>query len=137
MRHVIYITIAAAMSCAAVPANAIQIHNDRGGLLHERMAQIDEINRTGERVEISGKCYSTCTMFIGVADVCAHPGAVLGFHGPSVRGRPLPADQFDFFSQVMADYYPANVADWFMETGRHKISGVLKVDATSIVPECQ
>lgn len=68
------------------------------------------------------------------------PNTTFGFHGPSSSGRRLAQKDFDYFSQVMADYYPEPLKVWFMAEGRNRISGVYKVKGSQIidmgVPAC-
>lgn len=120
-------------------ANAAQrapyvVGNDRGGYLHDRLIELGNLQRNGTRVQIRGKvCYSTCTMYIGLSGTCVDPSTTFGFHGPSKSGRRLDPQQFDYFSKVMADYYPAPLKDWFMRKGRHQISGVYKMKGTELI----
>jgi hypothetical protein len=66
-----------------LPANALTITNDRGGLIPMYVARMQRAAATGERVIIDGNCLSACTMTLGIIppqNVCATPRAVLGFH---------------------------------------------------------
>jgi hypothetical protein len=125
-----------ALSCLT-PVHASQplrVGNDRGGYLHDRLIEIQNLLRNGIKIEIRGRvCFSTCTMFLGLPGVCVSPDTTFGFHGPSRSGRSLPPDQFDYFSEVMASFYPAPLKKWFMETGRHRINGVYKIKGTEII----
>ena len=73
------------IACIASAVRSEVIHNDRGGSISERITQIEALQAAGETVEITGLCLSSCTMMLAVG--CAHPDAVLGFHGPrGMRG---------------------------------------------------
>lgn len=110
------------------------VGNDRGGYLHDRLVELGNLQRNGTRVQIRGRvCYSTCTMFLGLSGTCVDPNTTFGFHGPSKSGRRLAPQQFDYFSQVMADYYPTQLRDWFMREGRHRISGVYKIKGAELI----
>ena len=110
------------------------VGNDRGGYLHERLVELSNLERNGTRVQIRGQvCYSTCTMFLGLADTCVDPNTTFGFHGPSQSGRQLSRQQFDYFSQVIANYYPTQLRDWFMEKGRHRTSGIYKMTGNDLI----
>jgi len=118
------------------------VGNDRGGYLHDRLIEISNLKRNNVKVEIRGRvCYSTCTMFLGLPGACIDPNTTFGFHGPSSSGRRLAQQDFDYFSRVMADYYPKPLRDWFMAEGRNRISGVYKVKGSQIiamgVPGCK
>ncbi len=120
-------------------ANAAQrasyvVGNDRGGYLHDRLIELGNLQRTGTPVQIRGRiCYSTCTMFLGLPNACVDPNTTFGFHGPSQSGRRLSPQKFEYFSQVMANHYPAPLRSWFMREGRHRISGVYKMKGTDLI----
>ncbi|WP_170761170.1 hypothetical protein [Ruegeria lacuscaerulensis] len=118
------------------------VGNDRGGYLHDRLIELENLQRNGVAVEIRGRvCFSTCTMFLGLPGACVDPDTTFGFHGPSRNGRRLAQADFDYFSQIMADYYPEPLKSWFMKTGRTRISGVYKIKGARLiqmgVPACQ
>jgi hypothetical protein len=74
----------------ADPGATIIIHGDMGGSVRTRVYEIQQINRLRQRVEIRrGACMSSCTMFLGVHNVCVIPQAILGFHGPYRFGSKL------------------------------------------------
>jgi hypothetical protein len=67
----------------SLPANALTITNDGGGLIPMYVAKMQRAAAIGERVIIDGNCLSACTMTLGIIppqNVCATPRAVLGFH---------------------------------------------------------
>lgn len=110
------------------------IHNDRGGVVGARAQEIHTIQLRQQRVEIRGKvCLSTCTMFLGAGDVCVNPNTKFGFHGPSYYGRPLKPEQFEYWSQVIASYYPAGLKEWYLTTGRYKSKGYYTMSGTQLI----
>jgi hypothetical protein len=118
------------------------VGSDRGGYLHDRLAELENLQRNGIQVEIRGRvCYSTCTMFLGLPGTCVDPDTTFGFHGPSRSGRRLAPEDFDYFSEVMAAYYPEPLKSWFMNTARNRIYGVHKVKGRELirmgVPACR
>lgn len=132
----------ALLPAAADAQQAYVVGSDRGGYLHDRLVELSNLQRNNVRVEIRGRvCYSTCTMFLGLPGACLDPNTTFGFHGPSRSGRRLAQADFDYFSQVMADYDPAPLRDWFMAEGRNRISGIYKIKGSEIirmgVPACQ
>ncbi|WP_264212278.1 hypothetical protein [Leisingera thetidis] len=139
---VIGLALATLLPAAAAAQQTYVVGTDRGGFLHDRLIELGNLQRSGVRVEIRGRvCFSTCTMFLGLPDTCVDPDTVFGFHGPSRSGRRLAQKDFDYFSKVMADYYPEPLKVWFMETGRNRISGVYKVRGSEIIqmgiPACR
>jgi len=98
-------------------SETIVVNNDMGGLIRERVQEINEIQRQKDRVKIKGRfCYSTCTMFLIVDDMCVSPYTRFGFHGPSYYGKPLSPDRFAYWSNVMASHYPEPIRNWFLST---------------------
>lgn len=135
------LTLAPLLPSAATAQQSYVVGSDRGGYLHDRLVELNNLERNNVRVEIRGRvCYSTCTMFLGLPGACVDPETTFGFHGPSRSGRRLAQKDFDYFSRVMADYYPKPLKEWFMAEGRNRISGVYKVKGSKIiemgVPAC-
>jgi hypothetical protein len=131
------LTLALALNTAPHTATAKQIivvENDRGGLIGERARTLEWINTARAQVEIRGGiCYSACTMYLGAENVCISPATVFGFHGPSRRGRALPASEFEYWSKIMAQYYPAGLREWFMQTARYSGSNVMQVNGSELI----
>ncbi|WP_296423053.1 hypothetical protein [Yoonia sp.] len=127
---------------AASQSVAVKIvENDRGGLIGARAVEIAAINADSSRVELRGKfCYSSCTMYLGVSDLCISPTTAFGFHGPSRYGAVLSVPQFEHWSRVMAMHYNAPLRDWFMREARHRITGYHRVSGAQLIalgyPSC-
>jgi hypothetical protein len=99
----------------------IVIGNDLGGIVGPRVNEVRQINATGTRVEIRGEvCLSSCTMYLGAGNLCVSPDTDFGFHGPSFFGANLPAQDFEYWSQVIADHYNEPLRDWFMREARYR-----------------
>lgn len=110
------------------------VENDRGGLIGARALEISRINTQRMRVELRGRfCYSSCTMYLGAANVCVSPETTFGFHGPSRRGAALEPDMFDHWSQVMADHYRPALRDWFLQEARHRIRGYYRISGEQLI----
>lgn len=111
-----------ALGLALIPtaSRADIIRHDLGGDLAQRVTQVEELRRAGTPVRIEGVCVSACTLYLGLPNACVMPGAKLGFHGPRTRlpGIPLPHDDFEYQTRVMAGYYPGAIRDWFMTEAR-------------------
>ena len=115
-------------------ASAFIVRNDRGGIVGERVEEIRRLKATGQRVEIQGNiCLSSCTMYLGAGDVCVNPDTRFGFHGPSYYGQPLAPEYFEYWSEVIAEYYPKPVRDWFMEKARHRLNGYYTIKGTELI----
>ena len=110
------------------------VGNDRGGSIKERLYQLHKLRSTGQRVEIRGRiCYSTCTMLLGLPETCVLPETQFGFHGPSLNGRRLAPDRFEYFSRVIAQYYPRPLRDWYMDTGRKRLNRIYRISGSEII----
>lgn len=131
------LTIGVLLSVDGQPAIAQQIlvvGNDRGGMIGERAKAIERLRAAQARVEIRGDlCYSACTMYLGVADVCVSPTTTFGFHGPSRNGRSLPPNEFDHWSRVMARYYPEALRLWYLQTGRYAQAQPMRISGQQII----
>lgn len=133
--------LAAVLVLGAATQAPLVVGNDRGGSIRDRLDQIRELRASGRRVEIRGRvCYSTCTMLLGLPNVCISPDTVFGFHGPSLNGRRLAPDRFEYFSRVIAQYYPAPLREWYMMTGRHRAYPPYRIRGAQItamgIPAC-
>lgn len=63
----------------------LTIYVDLGGSIDSYGDRIDDIPH--KAVRIVGTCESSCTMFLGLPNVCIADSAILGFHGPSSDTR--------------------------------------------------
>lgn len=125
---------ATSASFANAQASAFIVRNDRGGIVGERVEEIRRLKASGQRVEIQGNiCLSSCTMYLGAGDVCVNPDTRFGFHGPSYYGQPLAPEYFEYWSEVIAEYYPKPVRDWFMEKARHRLNGYYTIRGTELI----
>ncbi len=106
----------------SMPASSkeIQVGNDPGGRIVDRMVQIEIANRTNAQFQIIGDfCHSSCTMLLGADEVCISPETIFGFHGPHRPNRKkMTADEFDRKSASLSSYYPNPVRNWFMSKAR-------------------
>ncbi|TMV05648.1 hypothetical protein FGK63_16535 [Ruegeria sediminis] len=110
------------------------VGNDRGGSIKARLFQIRRLRASGQRVEIRGKfCFSTCTMLLGLPNTCILPETQFGFHGPSLNGRRLAPDRFEYFSRVISQYYPQPLRDWYMKTGRNRLNPIYRISGARII----
>lgn len=122
------------MDARAADQSAYVVQNDRGGFIRDRLVELRNLRTSGRRVEIRGQiCYSTCTMLLGLPNTCISPDTQFGFHGPSKNGRRLSPDRFEYYTRVIAQYYPKQLNDWYMKTGRKRINGVHRIKGQDII----
>lgn len=86
---------------------AIIIQDDRGGLIGDYMLRVMQAKAIHAKVEIRGKCYSSCTLWTSLPDVCVGPQAQLGFHSASIPST----------DGVLIAYYPQSINQWLKKRG--------------------
>ena len=131
------------------PANAegrfaappLIIGDDRGGPLQERVDQLSHLRAQNRAVEIRGNvCFSTCTLYLGLANTCVSPATTFGFHGPSSYGAALDSRSFRQASELIASHYPPSLRAWYLSTGRYAIRRVHRISGRTLismgVPAC-
>jgi hypothetical protein len=83
------------------------VRNDRGGVVRDRLRELNQLRASGRPVEIRGNvCFSTCTMLLGLPQTCVDPDTVFGFHGPSRRGPPMAPPRGAYESPVKRQNIP-------------------------------
>ena len=86
---------------------------------------VSQYNQSGELFRIEGHCQSSCTLFLGIRNVCVDRSATLLFHAAHDRGRSvspsLTTHMLGAYNASLRDYVTANR---FMDTlAFHSISG--------------
>lgn len=110
------------------------IGDDTGGALASRVLEVQALRATHTRVEIRGSyCYSACTMYLGVNDVCVSPTTVFGFHGPSGPDGPLELKSFENWSRVMARHYVEPLARWYIQEARYETASIVQVKGQNLI----
>jgi hypothetical protein len=103
--------------------------NNAGYEMGGRFARFDPVvsqyNASGELFRIEGHCQSSCTLFLGIRNVCIDRNATLLFHAAHDRGRnvspSLTTHMLDAYNASLRGYVTAN---HYMETlAFHSISG--------------
>ncbi|MGO4907917.1 hypothetical protein ACEN2J_06235 [Pseudorhodobacter sp. W20_MBD10_FR17] len=114
---------------------ALDIRNDMGGVVSQRMAKVEQLRAAGTRVRILGTCVSACTLYLGLPNTCVSRTAKLGFHGPSTRlqGIPLPRQEFERVSRQMAAYYPSQIRGWFMSEARMRTGSYYTISGAQAI----
>ncbi|MBO9475519.1 hypothetical protein J7413_18400 [Shimia sp. R10_1] len=138
MLAVAAIAAALALPLSASPVRAAQtplvIQNDHGGLLLARIDQLRQLVASQTPVEIRGAvCHSTCTMLLGLPNVCVSPTTAFGFHGPSRTGAPLEPALFERASQLIASFYPEDLREWYLTSARHHISDFVQKTGAELI----
>lgn len=118
---------------ASAQAQVLRIRDDPGGLILPRYQEVARLISQRYRVELSGQCNSTCTLYLAVPAVCVDPSGQFGFHGPSHYGAPLKPDEFEYWSQLMADHYREPLRKWFLEKGRYLTQGYFRMSGADLI----
>ncbi|KUJ77331.1 hypothetical protein AVO44_17170 [Ruegeria profundi] len=121
MRNMIAALVACFLTSVPAASKDIQVGNDSGGRILDRLVQIEIANRTNTQFRITGDfCHSSCTMLLGADDVCISRKTVFGFHGPYRLNRTeMTASEFERKSASLSSYYPTPVKNWFMSKARY------------------
>ncbi len=118
-----------AVLLALMPACAIAAGSNAGYGMGGNFARLDPVlaqfNASGELSRIAGHCQSSCTLFLGIRNVCIERSASLLFHSAHDRNRnPSPSrtvHMLDAYNPKLRAYVTAN---HYMDTlAFHTISG--------------
>ena len=108
-------------------AQVVRIRDHRGGYLPRVVAEVAAMNGAGVAGRIDGAfCFSACTIYLSLQDVCVAPWTQFGFHAPrdARSGRHLSGAAFDHATSHVARYYRPALAAWWMHQGRHVRKGM-------------
>jgi hypothetical protein len=110
-------------------ATSAMAGNNTGYEFGGRYARLDPVvsqyNQSGELFRIEGHCQSSCTLFLGIRNVCIDRNATLLFHAAHDRSGnpslPLTTHMLDAYNGRLRTYVTANR---YMDTlAFHSISG--------------
>ncbi|MDF2143178.1 hypothetical protein [Paenirhodobacter sp. CAU 1674] len=123
---------AAAQAIGYAPRTVI-IGNDMGGDVGARANKIAAMRAQGRRVAIVGTaCYSSCTMYLGMAGTCISRKTQFGFHKPSFYGADLSPAKFEYWSQIIAQHYPAALQEWYLRAGRYS-TNLIRISGAELI----
>jgi hypothetical protein len=125
VRRILFVVLLLAVSlfasAAASPASAdIVIRNNPGGLISEHVAEFSRIRNAGERVVIDGRCYSACTLVLGMIPrerLCVTSRARLGFHAAWAYAPNGSKIESPVGNSQLWDLYPPEVRGWIARRG--------------------
>ena len=98
---------------ASTPIRPIVIANDDGGMVQTYDDWYQRVMTSGVPVVLSGTCISACTIVLELPpeQVCAMPGARLGFHAVTIEGKV----DLDSTKDFANEFYPPAVREWFLK----------------------
>jgi hypothetical protein len=71
---------------------------------------VAKYNASGEEFRIAGYCRSSCTLFLGIRNVCVERDATLWFHAARRMDDPLKTPVESLTNHLRANFKPALVA---------------------------
>ena len=89
----------------------LTIRSDGGGNIHDYADLVETMG--SKQVRIEGVCKSSCTMFLGMENVCVSPTAFFGFHGPSSNDESI--RHLMNLVEKIAEHHPAAIGKLFRE----------------------
>ena len=119
MRRCVLAAVAALLWTPSASATMV-ITADAGGPISHYEQRYAMVRATGETVVIDGRCFSACTMVLGLVprgQVCVTARARLGFHAawfPDMAGGRVMSRQH---TQRLHDSYPEPVRHWIARRG--------------------
>jgi hypothetical protein len=131
---------AVSAGCGATQAastNSVSISNNGGGVVVQFALKVAEYEEAGTLVKFSGRCDSSCTLFLGLPQrqTCINPGAYFRFHSPSAKNARATRTAQAFMMQK----YPDWVRNWIQVQGGLS-SRLIKMDyayASRFIPSCE
>ncbi len=115
-----------------VPASAAMAGSSAGMGGGGRFSIYDPIiaqhNASGEEFRIVGRCQSSCTLFLGIRNVCVERGATLLFHAAHLISDPQKVPVDSLTDHMRAMYKPSLVSyldghGYLRRSQFHAISG--------------
>ncbi|WP_299073771.1 hypothetical protein [uncultured Paraglaciecola sp.] len=99
------------------PKKVVRITYDGGGNMNQYYRTIAVWAIDGTQVRIAGSCWSACTMYLALPDVCLEETASLHFHAPR-RPNGSGGDHFNpRVTNKMFNMYPQKIKNWIQNNG--------------------
>jgi hypothetical protein len=98
----------------------IRIRHDPGGLIGNHMSAFAQLRDMGESVVIDGRCFSACTLLLGIIPpdrICVTPRATLGFHAAWTYGNDGRRVHSADGTAAMWTVYPPSIRRWLTSKG--------------------
>jgi len=95
----------------------VYIEDNPGGSVVEYIVFRETLRDSGLPVEVTGNCYSACTFYLALPNLCAHPDAEFWFHAPYYEPQKgLKAYSSEVTAAYLAEYPPA-IQQWIHSKG--------------------
>ena len=108
-------TLAGSASLGAAASNSVSISNNSGGVIVQYVLKAAAYEEAGTLVKFSGRCDSSCTLFLSLPQkqTCISPGAYFRFHSPSAKN----ARAIRVAQAFLMKKYPGWVRNWIYGQG--------------------
>lgn len=106
----IYIPLIFLLALTTQQSHAKLVTDHYGGDVFPIAKDVVQLLRNDEMVEFKGVCYSACTLYLKVPDICYHDRTQFGFHLPRAFGRYTSG-------KILIKDYPDWVNDWIDSKG--------------------
>jgi hypothetical protein len=119
MKRIAAAAVAAGLWVPSASATMV-ISSDRGGSIRQYEQRYAMVRASGSPVVIDGRCYSACTLVLGLVPshrVCVTPRARLGFHAawfPGPGGRQIMSRDYTL---RLYELYPLWLRNWIVQRG--------------------
>jgi hypothetical protein len=124
-------TIAAALLlvCASNANAGTSAGYGMGGSFARFDPVVDQHNASGELFRIVGHCQSSCTLFLGIKNVCVNRNASLLFHAAHDRQRNISAQ----YTSHMLDAYNSKLRSYLTSNGYMKTLAFHTISGADII----
>jgi hypothetical protein len=83
---------------------------DGGGSVMKYYNEVIDYNKHNKSFAIRGVCASSCTMKLGIKNICIEPDAILMFHQASIGEK-----RSEYGSKLMLNMYPKKIQKWVIK----------------------
>jgi hypothetical protein len=123
------IAISFALLAAPAFADGSSRPHGMGGAFSDYAPIIARYNKSGERFRIEGRCQSSCTLFLGIRNVCVDPDAKLFFHAGRGRRNRISAAS----TAYMLKHYNAKLRAYLIEKHAMEKSSFFAISGRDLI----
>jgi hypothetical protein len=106
----IWLTLFFALTSTAAIAAGSSAGYENGGPYARFEPVVQQYNASGELFRIDGHCQSSCTLFLGIRNVCIGPGASLLFHAAHDNRRV----RSEYFIKLFLQHYNSRLRGFLL-----------------------
>jgi hypothetical protein len=106
----LWLTLLFTLASTAAIAAGSSAGYENGGPYARFEPVVQQYNASGELFRIDGHCQSSCTLFLGIRNVCIGPGASLLFHAAHDNRRV----RSEYFMKLFLQHYNARLRSFLL-----------------------